>query len=531
MILKQVQKQPRACNCKRVRSNAMFGKAPGGRKGKSPPKGKAHQKGYYKGHEKGAWTAEQEATSGWWGGWHEGGAPVAAEQTAGSGMSRRILARDAFVKKFLRPYAAADGRVLYGEGSDQDLLQKAQLRSLLTPEVSELSRRPCWGMSMAGKSVAGLGEALASKQGDEARQKMAELLSKEKGQEFLEALNDLDYDRHKFAPEELQSNFETVFAYCKAEKTKLHDLLPQVAAVAAREYVGAVHALDLVVKANALAAWAEQIPDEEHLQPYLDAFRGSKVSARKAAEFLVGAYKARKKLEASWKRSSGAVWGDDSDDAPEKPKRKKRKTESTDDSSEPAKKKKKDKKDKKKKTSSSSSSSGFEKKKKDAKRVKKEKKRKSCSSEKSKPEGAESEETKDKNENKKKEEKSKDDKRKKSREKERQAAQEREELEAAYTAWSQSDVAHFIAAASEQTSNMAGRAGAKFELSKLQAFAARIPAALQPYAGEIPVFREGDWMDAEEAKGMLTKMLKLAEQAEAFLTAAARATAGGSAWK
>ena len=78
---------------------------------------------------------------------------------------------------------------------------------------------------------------------------------------------------------------------------------------------------------------------------------------------------------------------------------------------------------------------------------------------------------------------------------------------------------------------MAGRAGAKFELSKLQAFAARIPEALQPYAGEIPVFREGDWMDAEEAKGMLTKMLQLAEQAEAFSTAAARATAGGSAGK
>ena len=114
----------------------MFGKASGGRKGKSPPKGKAQHKGYYKGQEKGAWTAGQEATSGWWGGWHEVGDPVAADQTAGSGMSRRILARDAFVKKFLRPYAAADGRVLYGEGSDQDLLQKAQLRSLLTPEVS-----------------------------------------------------------------------------------------------------------------------------------------------------------------------------------------------------------------------------------------------------------------------------------------------------------------------------------------------------------------------------------------------------------
>ncbi len=512
----------------------MFGKARSGHKGKSPSKGKQQQKGYYKGQEKGAWTAGQEAASGWRGGWHEGGAPAAAEPTAEGGMSRRILAPDAFVKKFLRPYAAADGRVLYGEGSDQDLLQKAQLRALLTPEVSELSRRPCWGMSMAGKSVAGLGVALAIKQGDEARNKLAELLRKEKGQEFLEALDDLDYERHKFAPEDLESKFEAVLAYCKGEKAKLHDLLPQVAAAAAREYVGAMHALDLVVKANALAAWAEQIPDEERLQPYLDAFRDSKVSARKAAEFLVGAYKARKKLEASWKRSAGAVWGDDSDDAPEGPRRSKRKANSTDSSSEATKKKKNGKKDKtkKKKTSSSPSGSSAEEKKKNNKKVKKEKKRKSSSSENSKPEEkADSEEPKDKDDRKKKEEKSKDEKRKKSREKENKAAQEREALEAAYTAWSQSDVAQFIAEASEQTSNMAGRAGAKFELSKLQAFTARIPEALQPYAGESPVFREGDWMDAEEAKGMLTKMLQLAEQAEAFLTAAARAAAGGSAGK
>ena len=187
---------------------------------------------------------------------------------------------------------------------------------------------------------------------------MTELLRQEKGREFLEALEDLDFERHKFAPEDLESKFKTVFAYCKAEKTKLHELLPQVAAAAAREYVGAVHALDLVVKANAMAAWAEQVPDEEHLQPYLDAFRGSKVSAQKAAEFLVGAYKARKKFEASWKRSSGAVWGDDSDDAPEKPKHHKRKPETSDDSSEQKKKKsKKERKDKKRKAASSSGSS------------------------------------------------------------------------------------------------------------------------------------------------------------------------------
>ena len=138
-----------------------------------------------------------------------------------------------------------------------------------------------------------------------------------------------------------------------------------------------------------MAAWAEQVPDEEHLQPYLDAFRGGKVSAQKAAEFLVGAYKARKKFEASWKRSSGAVWGDDSDDAPEKPKRHKRKPETSDDSSEQAKKKKKSKKerkDKKRKASSSSGSSSSEdvktkKKEKGGKKDDKKKKRKASSSE------------------------------------------------------------------------------------------------------------------------------------------------------
>lgn len=358
----------------------MFGKAHGGRKGKSPSKSKQQQqKGHYKGQNKGDWSAGQETSSGWWNNWGDSGQPAASEQTAEGGLSRRIVARDVFVKKFLRPYAAADGRVLYGEGSDQDLLQKAQLRVLLTPQVSELSRRPCWGVSMAGKSVAGLGAGLAAKQGDEAREKLAELLSKEKGKEFLEALDDVDYERHKFAPEALQSKFEALFTYCKEEKARLRDLLPQVAAAAAREYVGAMHALDLVVKANALAAWAEQIPDEEHLQPYLDSFRSGRVSAKKAAEFLVGSYKARKKFEASWKRATGAVWGDDSDDAPDQPRAVKRKNATSDESSESAKKKKKSKKkDKKKKTSSSSSSksSKDKKKKKDAKKSKKAKKRK-----------------------------------------------------------------------------------------------------------------------------------------------------------
>ena len=86
--------------------------------------------------------------------------------------------------------------------------------------------------------MAGLGQAFVGEEKHAARNKLAELLRQEKGREFLEALEDLDFERHKFAPEDLESKFETVFAYCKAEKTKLHDLLPQVAAAAAREYVG-----------------------------------------------------------------------------------------------------------------------------------------------------------------------------------------------------------------------------------------------------------------------------------------------------
>ena len=371
--------------CAPALESSMFGKSHGKFKSKGS-KSSPGRKG------KGKAASQQET---WWGGsqeqWPQWTEAAAAESTAAEGDTgrthRRLLARDNLVKKILRPYAAADGRVLYGENGDEELLSKASLRTILTPEISELSRRPAWGISMAGKSVAGLGQALVGEEKHAARNKLTELLRREKGREFLEALEDLDFERHKFAPEDLESKFKTVFAYCKEEKTKLHELLPQVAAAAAREYVGAVHALDLVVKANAMAAWAEQVPDEEHLQPYLDAFRGGKVSAQKAAEFLVGAYKARKKFEASWKRSSGAVWGDDSDDAPEKPKRHKRKPETSDDSSEQKKKKsKKERKDKKRKASSSSGSSSSEdvktkKKEKGGKKDDRKKKRKASSSE------------------------------------------------------------------------------------------------------------------------------------------------------
>ena len=293
------------------------------------------------------------------------------------------------------------------------------------------------------------------------------------------------------------------------------------------------HLWTLTVKANAMAAWAEQVPDEEHLQPYLDAFRGSKVSAQKAAEFLVGAYKARKKFEASWKRSSGAVWGDDSDDAPEKPKHHKRKPETSDDSSEQKKKKsKKERKDKKRKAASSSGSSSSEdvktkKKEKGGKKDDKKKKRKASSSEEGdKQESEETQEAKKRRTDKK-------DKTDKNNKKEAALKlQKKEALEAAYTSWRQGDVALFLADVTKHTDNMAGRDGAQFELEKVHELAARIPESLQPYLDTaIPEFGENGWLDATEAKSLLLKMKGLAEKTEAFLTSGTRASAGGSASK
>ena len=153
----------------------MFGQ----RKGKSKSKTSAKGKGKWS-EGKGKAASQQET---WWGSsqeqWPQWTEAAAAESTAAEGDTgrthQRLLARDNLVKKILRPYAAADGRVLYGENGDEDLLSKASLRTILTPEISELSRRPAWGISMAGKSVAGTrsgpcgrGKACRTKQVDRA---------------------------------------------------------------------------------------------------------------------------------------------------------------------------------------------------------------------------------------------------------------------------------------------------------------------------------------------------------------------------
>lgn len=102
-----------------------------------------------------------------------------------------------------------------------------------------------------------------------------------------------------------------------------------------------------------------------------------------------------------------------------------------------------------------------------------------------------------------------------------------EAQEAAFTAWTQVDVQLFLADVENQVNNMAGRAGARFEVQKVQEFAEKIPEALRRYGPTIPTV-EGDYMDAKEAQSLLRDMLQLARDTDAFLTSGTRATAGGS---
>ena len=120
---------------------------------------------------------------------------------------------------------------------------------------------------MAGKSVAKLFEALTSTAATEAREQLRDLLASSGGQQYVTAMQDVDYETHKFDPEALKGSFVNIMEFSKDEKTKLHALLPQVASAAACEYIGAIHALDVLVKSCALGAWAEAVPDTSICSP------------------------------------------------------------------------------------------------------------------------------------------------------------------------------------------------------------------------------------------------------------------------
>ena len=110
-----------------------------------------------------------------------------------TGYARRLYARDLAPKKILRSYAATDGKVFYGEGSEGEMLEKESLGRRLTPETSQLGCRPCWGMSMAGMAGALGGFALAG-------QGFAKRCSGKAGAAALAGPKDLEYDVHRIIP-------------------------------------------------------------------------------------------------------------------------------------------------------------------------------------------------------------------------------------------------------------------------------------------------------------------------------------------
>ncbi|CAE7416375.1 unnamed protein product [Symbiodinium sp. CCMP2592] len=246
------------------------------------------------------------------GDWMSWSAPAEAEEPHGA--KRRLLSRELMVKKLLRPYASASGSFLYSDDNDIELLSKQSLRSLLNADTSELSRRPAYGFSMMATSVRTLGDRLLDDKSKAAVTKLTALFATATGKEFLDHLQSLDFEKAKADPKSHETAFTDVFAFYKAHKKLLYEHLPTLAAHGACLYVGALHALDALVKADALAAWAGQIPVDQFIQKALDKFKTRTPDPASAGAFLVEAYQARKRSEGAWKRT-GDVRGDDSDDA------------------------------------------------------------------------------------------------------------------------------------------------------------------------------------------------------------------------
>ena len=303
--------------------------------------GQGSKKGYTGKGKKGAssWWGETRGAKGGKGwSWNEPAADWASGYAADTEdnrpqWTRRLLGRESMVKKLLRPYASGSGDVLYSNGDDLALLQKASLRQILTPEISEMSRRPAYGVSMMGNSVLALARSLKTADAVHARLEVKQLLASTDGKEFLTAVGDLQYEAAKFDPAAKEKSFATVLEFLKHHKDLLYEQLPHVAVAAAREYMGSLQALEALVKADALKAWSQQVPDEEFVQKALDEFRQvAKPTTKAAAQFLTKAYKARRKQEAAWKLSGVEIRGDDSseEEPRRKPSRRKQKSDSGD---------------------------------------------------------------------------------------------------------------------------------------------------------------------------------------------------------
>ncbi|CAE7463496.1 unnamed protein product, partial [Symbiodinium microadriaticum] len=243
-------------------------------------------------------------------------APPPGYEGEGRTSTRRLLGRDSMAKKFLRPYAASSGDFLYGDGTDMETLAKTCLRQLLTTEVSELSRRPAYGFSMLSTTLRAFVAGLKNEDARASEAALASLLQgSREGKAFVECLAKTDYETAKHRPQDCEEAFAEILTFLKDNKAMLYEHLARVTAHGALLYVGGLHALDGLIKADGLAAWCSQVPSDEFVQKALDKWKAGGKKPTAAAAFLVDAYKARKKSEAAWKQAGTLIRGDDSDDA------------------------------------------------------------------------------------------------------------------------------------------------------------------------------------------------------------------------
>eukprot|EP00439_Symbiodinium_sp_Y106_P081272 s124_g20.t1 len=190
-------------------------KGKGGGWGYEAPAGRGKGKGY-SAYDQGDWMS-----------WS-----AVAEAEEPHGTKRRLLSRELMVKKFLRPY----GSLLYSDDNDAELLSKQSATSVRT-----------------------MGDRLLDDKAQAAVAKLAALFDTAASKTSLDHLQSLDFEKAKADPKSHKTGFTDVFGF-------LDEHLPTLAAHDACLYVGALHALDALVKADAMGAWARQIPADQFIQ-------------------------------------------------------------------------------------------------------------------------------------------------------------------------------------------------------------------------------------------------------------------------
>ncbi len=453
----------------------------------------------------------------------------------------RIRSQYQLPHKLLKASADADGSALVKatKMADDAFLSHKNLKRLLSTENTHLLRRPGVGLSEAAGSIqAGAATLEAVKELD--LRPLAQVLAKTEVQKALAVLNTTDPSVTERGAGVLA---EAIDALCQ-EFAKAEDLEEQAikcTIFASRTYLLGTHLLALLTCLQDPAWWAEQIPENISENKKLHAWKAG--SNRKMSQALAALVVEKLETAAQYTTNDAAsIFGRKSAPA--------RKTQSSGSESEKKAKKTRKKEEKKRRKKATSSSSASEKKKtkkekkpKDKKKKHEKEEEKTISSNSSASEKKKAPKDKDPKDKEKKADKEEEKKRRRSEESEVEAKEskelkkdqkrrkaqqeEQEKKEAAYTAWELGQLQVFLAAVEEQHGNMANLREARFPVQELKDFVAQIPDVLQVYGPAVPDTEE-EHIPAAEAKSVVGDMVRLAKDAEKFLTQESRKSAGGS---